>query len=219
MSDCHDAMVFMPNLHEIHLEKALITTNFLRSLTKLFALRKLSLDQAELDIDFKYLRHFITPQLDTLQFGQSIYISQMKKLLPYIDLKDMRHFKAPHCSFVTTVPRWQGPLTLALESLELLEVDDMDALKRVLANTPQLKKLHIISGSDSEDFDNLLLPKLEILQAPASTCKNLVPGRPISSLTISWRPGTRYTSLRGHDADTFCLSTQTLRHLGVPLHF
>jgi len=95
----------------------------------------------------------------------------------------------------------------------------MDALKRVFANTPQLRKLHIISGSDSEDFDNLLLPKLEILQAPASTCKNLVPGRPISFLTISWRPVTRYTSLRGHDAATFCLSTQTLRHLGVPLQF
>jgi len=218
-----DAMAFMPNLCEVDLKEAPITKFFLKKCPKLSALRKLSLQKGGMDEDIpdKYLRRFSSLQLEDLDIGEYQHTFSVAALLPYVNPERLRHFKAKQCCFITKIP--QDTAFHSLEDLEIHNIQDVHAFRAVLENAPVLKRLHIASirlSAFMQSFEPTVLPMLTDLRAPCYISSNLVPGRPISSLAISYlSEGFLDMPMVLRDAITFSKSTQPIRRMCIPLHF
>ncbi|KIM43831.1 hypothetical protein M413DRAFT_26124 [Hebeloma cylindrosporum] len=218
------AIAHMPNIEEIVLSEVFIDNDTLKSLGGLKRLKTLRLLGCELvrDAKEKHLAKLSTLRLSFFElrlFPHHLDESN-ESLIPFlkqINWSCITKFMATEVAPIIE-SAWLSSKSLPLVELDLFFME-MGPLFHVLTQTPSLRILRIRSAPDPHQTppDSSTVPMLEELKAPSSVCRMLVPGRPITNLSLI--DMNKPMTLGLAEANIFQATSRPISQLRVPVEF
>ncbi|CAA7270348.1 unnamed protein product [Cyclocybe aegerita] len=220
-----DAMKNMKSLRALTLLDCAITPSMLKKLKDIPNLTGLTIDTCELvnNVQEKHLRNIRTLKLKSFSFHKLTPsdIAGVEQIFPYVDLDSLLELEATNTLFFDEMQLPSHPIPL--ESLDVDMVTNPTHVETLLCHTPFLKKLRLCIASRSTRNTKLkllpdALPLLEEISAPLDALQ-IIPGRPISSITINNPLGRYYPTMGAAEVELFKQSTGVISYLKISLQF
>ncbi|KAJ3514457.1 hypothetical protein NLJ89_g2368 [Agrocybe chaxingu] len=221
-----DAMKNMKSLRALTLLNCAITPSMLKKLKDIPNLTNLTIDTCKLanNVQEKHLRNIRTLKLKSFSFHSLTLndIAGVGQIFPHIDLDSLLELEATHTLFFDEIQLPSHPIPL--ESLDVDMITNPLHVETLLRHTPFLKKLRLCIPSKSTPNTKLkllpdALPLLEEISAPLDALQNIIPGRPISSITINNPLGRYYPTMGTAEVELFKQSAGVISYLKISLQF
>ncbi|KAF9477206.1 hypothetical protein BDN70DRAFT_881421 [Pholiota conissans] len=214
-----DALAFMPNIEELTLMETTITRDLLKAIGGLQKLSTLTINLCPCapNLKHRYFANLLSLRLKSCHFRSAVN----DEFVLAINLDTVRHFTLQQKFTHPLFSRSHGPIPL--EELDIFWVESISECEALLSRATALKTIRVKHTHKLLDLSKIkqtssTLPHLTTIEAPLDVAKFLVPGRPVSSITLTNSTRGIIEFMRPCDIDVLVKSTRPITHLGISLY-